>query len=284
VSELRRKSFREPDETLGLPGIDEAVVEIGGFTIAKVVQAPGWVWSRDMQPLIGGSDLCEARHVGLVVSGRWGATLRDGATMEFGPDDVFDVPPGHDGYTIGSEPCLIYEFSGVRSFIRPRAIFADRVLATVLFTDLVASTEKVVELGDQAWRNLVSEYWVLTRGQLERFHGREIEIAGDGLLALFDGPGLAIRCASAIGEAAREHGLGVRAGVHVGEVEMVGAAVRGVTVHEASRIMSVADADQVVVSEIARSLAEGTGLAFDDLGLHTLKGLDPQRHLYALRG
>jgi class 3 adenylate cyclase len=283
VADLRRKSFEHPEETLRLPGIDETVVELGGFTVAKVVQAPGWVWSRDMRPLIGAGDYCEARHVGLVVSGRWGARMRDGTTMEFGPDDVFDVPPGHDGYTIGDEDCVIYEFSGVRSFIRPRAVFADRVLATVLFTDLVASTEKAVELGDAAWRELLADHHVLTRGLLERFHGREVEVTGDEVLALFDGPGLAIRCAAAICDATRSMGLHVRAGVHVGEVELVGAAVRGVTVHEASRIMSVGGADEVVVSEMARSLAEGAGLTFDDLGMHTLKGLEPPRRLYVLR-
>ena len=102
MADLHRKSFTQPDETLQMPGIDEAVVEIGGFTVAKVLQEPGWVWSRDMRPLIGAGAYCEARHVGLVVSGRWGATMRDGTTMEFGPDDVFDVPPGHDGYTMAS--------------------------------------------------------------------------------------------------------------------------------------------------------------------------------------
>jgi class 3 adenylate cyclase len=162
-------------------------------------------------------------------------------------------------------------------------VFADRVLATVLFTDLVGSTEKAVELGDAAWRDLLAEHHVVTRGLLERFHGREVEVTGDEVLAVFDGPGLAIRCAAAICDATRESGLHVRAGVHVGEVELVGAAVRGVTVHEASRIMSVGRADQVIVSEIARSLAEGTGLEFDDLGVHTLKGLDAPRRLYVLR-
>ena len=283
MADLRRKSFQHPDETLRLPGIDESVVELGGFTVAKVVQHADWIWSRDMRPLIGAGDYCEARHVGLVVSGRWGATMRDGTTMEFGPDDVFDVPPGHDGYTIGDEACVIYEFSGVRSFIRPMTVFGDRVLATVMFTDLVGSTQKAVELGDAAWRDVLAEHHVVTRGQLERFHGREVEVTGDEVLALFDGPGLAIRCAAAICEATRDLGLHVRAGVHVGEVELVGAAVRGVTVHEASRIMSIGGADQVVVSEIARSLAAGTGLVFDDLGVHTLKGLESPRHLYVLR-
>jgi class 3 adenylate cyclase len=283
VTELRRKSFSQPDETVCLPGIDEVVVELGGFTVAKVVQAPGWVWSRDMAPLIRAGDYCEARHVGLVVSGRWGATMRDGTTMEFGPDDVFDVPPGHDGYTIGEESCVIYEFGGVRSFIRPLAVLGDRVLATLLFTDVVSSTEKAVELGDATWRELLAEHLLVSRGLLERFRGREVSMTGDGILALFDGPALAIRCAAAICEAARGHGLQVRAGVHVGEVEVAGSTVHGVAVHEASRIMATAGAGQVLVSSIARALADGAGLPFDDLGDHTLKGLDGPRRLYALR-
>ena len=283
MAELRRKSFTAPDETLCLPGIDEQVVELGGFTVAKVVQAPGWVWSRDFRPLIDAGEYCEIRHVGLVVSGRWGATLRDGSTMEFGPDDVFDVPPGHDGYTIGDEPCLLYEFGGVRSFIRPWAVMGDRVLATLLFTDVVSSTEKARELGDAAWRELLAEHLVASRGLLERFRGREVSMTGDGILAVFDGPALAIRCAAAVCETAREQGLQVRAGVHVGEVEVSGSTVHGLTVHEASRIMSAAGADQVMVSDIARMLAESAGLAFDDLGEHSLKGLDGPRRLYAYR-
>jgi class 3 adenylate cyclase len=283
MAELRRKSFTAPDETLCLPGIDEDVVELGGFTVAKVVQAPGWVWSRDMRPLVGAGDYCETRHVGLVISGRWGATLRDGSTMEFGPDDVFDVPPGHDGYTIGDEPCLIYEFGGVRSFIRPWAVMGDRVLATLLFTDLVGSTEKARELGDAAWRELLAEHLVTVRGLLERFRGREVTMTGGGVLAVFDGPALGIRCAAAICEAAPAHGLHVRAGVHVGEVELSGSTIHGLTVHEASRIMGAAGADQVVVSDIARTLAESAGLEFDDLGDRELKGLDGPRRLHALR-
>jgi hypothetical protein len=180
MAELRRKSFTAPDETLCLPGIDEAVVELAGFTVAKIVQAPGWVWSRDFRPLIDAGEFCEIRHVGLVLSGRWGARLRDGSTMEFGPDDVFDVPPGHYGYTIGDEPCLMYEFGGVRSFIRPWSVMSDRVLATLLFTDLVGSTEKARELGDAAWRELLADHLVATRGLLERFRGREVSMRATG--------------------------------------------------------------------------------------------------------
>ena len=108
-------------------------------------------------------------------------------------------------------------------------------------------------------------------------------MTGDGIFALFDGPALAIRCAAATCESARGHGLSVRAGVHVGEVELAGATVHGVSVHEASRIMSAADADQVVVSDIVRALAEGAGLHFDDLGERTLKGLAEPRRLFSYR-
>ena len=119
MTELRRKSFLDPDDAVRLPLIEEDIVELGGYTVARVVQEPGWVWSRDMAPLVGGGDWCEAHRIGLVVSGRWGAELRDGTQMEFAADDVFDVPPGHDGYTIGDEPCVMYEWSGVRSFVGP---------------------------------------------------------------------------------------------------------------------------------------------------------------------
>jgi class 3 adenylate cyclase len=283
MADLRRKSFAEPDQKVDLPGIREDVVEVGEYTVAKIVQHAGWVWSRDMKPLVHAGEWCEARHVGLVVSGRWGAVMRDGTTMEFGPDDVFDVPPGHDGYTIGDEPCLMYEWSGVRSFLGPRGAFGTRVLATLLFTDLVGSTQRAAEVGDHAWRELLSGHLAATRAKLERFHGREMSMTGDGILALFDGPALAIRCAAEICRAAHDHGLQVRAGVHVGEVELAGPTVHGVCVHEAARIMSAAGADEVAVSEIAHTLAEGAGLAFDDLGERALKGLEGSRRLFVHR-
>lgn len=283
MTELRRKSFQKPDDGIHLPGIDEDVIELGGYTVAKVVQAPGWVWSRDMAPIVGG-EWCDAHHIGLVVSGRWGAELRDGTTMEFGPDDVFDVPPGHDGYTIGDEPCVMFEWSGVRSFIRPRALFRDRVLASLLFTDLVDSTSAAAAMGDAVWREKLALHLHATRAQLEVFHGREVAVTGDGILAVFDGPALAVRCGAAIQEAVRAQGLALRVGVHVGEVEVAGANVHGVAVHEAARVMAAAGAYEVLVSEITRVLSEGAGLSFEDRGEFELKGLDGPRRLYAYAG
>jgi hypothetical protein len=106
------KSLRTPDGSAELPGLSEVYVEIAGYTVTRSVQQPGWRYSRDMAPLTGDGPWCKERHVGVVISGRWGAELRDGTVLEFGPDDVYDCPPGHDGYTLGDEPAVMIEWSG----------------------------------------------------------------------------------------------------------------------------------------------------------------------------
>jgi hypothetical protein len=110
--ELTAKNFDEPDEVVELPGLVDEIVEVGGFVIAREVVSPGWRWSTHAKPIVGG-DWCDAHHVGLTVSGRWGVVLDDGRTMEFGPGDVFDVPAGHDSWTIGDEPCVTIEWTGI---------------------------------------------------------------------------------------------------------------------------------------------------------------------------
>ena len=139
----------------------------------------------------------------------------------------------------------------------------------------------VTRLGDQAWRTLLSTHFEAARTELDRHGGHEVKTAGDGLLATFDSPAAAIGCASAIGNDARRSGLHIRAGVHVGEVEIVGQDIRGVVVHEAARIMAQAGADEILVSETTRNLAAGAGLMFEDRGLHELKGLPSKRRLFA---
>jgi class 3 adenylate cyclase len=155
------------------------------------------------------------------------------------------------------------------------------VLATLLFTDLVGSTERATRLGDVAWHDLLSRHYESVRRELERFRGREIETTGDGVLARFDGPAAALQCAAAIVRDATDLDLEVRAGVHVGEVQLVGAGVRGVAVHEAARVMATAGPNEILVSETVRVLAEAAGLMFEDRGLHSLKGLDGERRLFA---
>jgi class 3 adenylate cyclase len=157
---------------------------------------------------------------------------------------------------------------------------SDRVIATILFVDIVGSTERVAALGDAVWRNLLERYYTLARRQLVAHAGVEVDTAGDGLLARFDGPARAIRCARAIQREARELGLELRAGVHTGEVEMVGTAIRGIAVHTAARIASLAGPGEVYTSNTVRDLVAGSGIGFQDRGVHTLKGIpDPRQVL-----
>jgi class 3 adenylate cyclase len=153
------------------------------------------------------------------------------------------------------------------------------VLATLLFTDLVDSTGVAARLGDVAWREALSAHFESAREELERFGGREVKTTGDGLLARFEGPAPALHCAAAVCGIAGRAGLQVRAGVHVGEVEVVGNDVRGVAVHAAARIMAAAGPNEILVSETTRALA--AGLRFDDRGVHQLRGLPGDWHLFA---
>jgi class 3 adenylate cyclase len=274
------KNLREPDDRISFPGVVEDVVEIGGLTVGRVVQEPGWRWSTHVRPIVGG-DWCQARHVGVVLAGRYGALFSDGTTAEFGPDDVYDIRPGHDGWTIGDEPAVLIEWAGLRAFAGPRAGVHGRVLATLLFTDLVDSTATAVRLGETVWREALSLHYGAARAELERFRGREITTTGDGLLAMFDGPALALRCAAAVRAGAARASLSIRAGVHVGEVQVAGSGIQGVAVHEAARIMAAAAPDEILVSETTKALAEPAGLTFEDRGTHQLKGLPDARRLYA---
>jgi len=274
------KSLDRPEETIEFPGVVANVVELGDLTVARLVNAPGWRWSTHMKPTVGG-EWCQARHVGVVLSGCLGVELSDGTKMEFRANDVFDVPPGHDGYTVGDEPCVQIEWSGIRAWAGFPTGIHSRVLRTLLFTDLVDSTQIASRLGDARWRELLSQHFVSVRAELERFHGREVTTTGDGMLATFDGPARALHCAAAIRAGANAEDLHVRAGVHVGEVELVGNDVRGVVVHEAARIMAEASTDEILVSDLTRALAISTGLTFEDRGTRALKGLDGEWKLAA---
>jgi class 3 adenylate cyclase len=275
-----RKSLESPDQVIEFPNIVASIVELGDLTVGRIVSEPGWRWSTHVRPTVGG-EWCQARHVGIVLTGRFGVLLSDGTELEFGPNDVFDIPPGHDGWTIGDEPMVQIEWAGIRAFAGFPTGIRSRVLATLLFTDLVGSTELVRELGDGRWRDLLSHFFEGVRVELERFGGREVDTTGDGMLAIFDGAARALHCAAAIRRLANARGLHVRSGVHVGEVELVGADVRGVTVHEAARITAAADGDEILVSDITRALAGAAGLTFADRGSHTLKGLHGEWRLAA---
>lgn len=161
-------------------------------------------------------------------------------------------------------------------------VYAERVVKTVLFTDMVGSTARVSEEGDSAWRDLMARFQQLVRTQLERFHGREVDAAGDGFFAVFDSPTAALRAAVAIRSAAQELGVDVRSGLHAGEVEIVGQAVRGMAVHIGARVMGECPAGEIWVSRTLRDLVFGAGLEFDRRGEKELKGIPGRWRLYAL--
>jgi class 3 adenylate cyclase len=188
----------------------------------------------------------------------------------------------HIPYLGESEAMLgeIQEFlTGTRDRVEP-----DRVLATVLFTDIVGSTERAAQLGDQRWRELLEGYYELARRELTRFRGREVDTAGDGFFAAFDGPARAIRCAEAITGGVRSLGIEIRAGLHTGECEVIGEKVGGIAVHIGARVASLARAGEVLVSNTVKDLVAGSGLGFEERGTHTLKGVPGEWRLYAVTG
>jgi class 3 adenylate cyclase len=159
----------------------------------------------------------------------------------------------------------------------------DRVLATVLFTDIVGSTRRAAEIGDKRWRVLLDEHDVLTRREIDRFRGRWVKSTGDGLLATFDGPARATRCALALVETVRPLGIEVRAGLHAGEVELRDDDVGGIAVHIAERVMAEATAGEVLVSHSIPPLVAGSEIEFDDRGVRELKGVPGEWKLFAVR-
>ncbi len=209
-----------------------------------------------------------------VRNGRWLAeNLPNARMVEFDGDD-------HNFWYEGTEEWLgeVQEFvTGARA-----APVADRVLATVLFTDIVDSTRTAAELGDRAWREVLERHQRAVREQIERFRGREVKATGDGFLATFDGPARAIQCARAVLESADSMGLSVRAGLHTGECEVMGEDIGGIAVHIAARVSAHARPSELVVSRTVKDLVAGSGIEFSDRGAHTLKGVPEVWQLYAV--
>jgi class 3 adenylate cyclase len=160
----------------------------------------------------------------------------------------------------------------------------DRILSTVLFTDIVGSTQRLAELGDVRWADLLGRHDDLARREIERYRGRYIDSTGDGLLAAFDGPARAVHCARALGAALSELGLDIRAGCHTGEIELAGDNIRGLAVHIGARIGALAHPGEVLVSSTVKDLTAGSGLRFEDAGEYELKGVPDRWRLYRVLG
>jgi class 3 adenylate cyclase len=207
---------------------------------------------------------------------RYMADHIDGARLVLVPGD------DHLPWVGDTEPILdaMHEFfTGL-----PRAREIDRVLATVLFTDIVGSTERAAGIGDARWRELLLAHHKIIREELQRFSGTEVDTAGDGFLATFDGPARAVRCALSIVARVRELGIEIRAGVHTGECELMDGHVAGIAVHIGARIAAAAGGSQVLVSSTVKDLVAGSGLRFEDLGTHHLKGVPDDWRLYRAVG
>jgi len=164
----------------------------------------------------------------------------------------------------------------------PAPITVDRVLSTVLFIDIVGSTERAVSVGDARWRDLLKSFLENARQELDRYRGRLIDTAGDGVFASFDGPARAVRCASAIRERMTKFGIAIRSGLHTGECELAGEKLAGIAVHTGARVAAAADAGEILVSSTVKDLVAGSGLHFADRGRHRLKGLTDELQLYAV--
>ncbi len=209
-----------------------------------------------------------------IENGRWLARHIEGAKLieRPGGDHVAWFNPN------AIVPDIREFLTGVREPEEP-----DRILATVLFTDVVGSTELATRLGDGRWRDLLEAHNDAVRAELVKYRGREVDTAGDGFLAVFDGPARAIRAARAIVEAVQRLGLHLRAGVHTGEIEQLPSGdIRGIAVHIGARVAAAAGADDVLVSSSVRDLVAGSGFTFEDRGMHALKGVEEERRLYAV--
>ena len=190
--------------------------------------------------------------------------------------------PGTDHFVyLGDADAILDEVQEFLTGVRP-VPEPDRVLATVLFTDIVGSTQRAAELGDRRWHDQLDSYYGLARRELDRFRGREIKTTGDGFLATFDGPARGIRCACAVSDSATQLGLAIRAGLHTGECEMMGEDVGGIAVHIGARVAAEAAPGEVLVSSTVKDLVAGSGLQFEDRGSYRLKGVPEEWRLFAV--
>ncbi len=280
MSRVEVRDLGEPEAVVTYPLGATYQVRLAGTVVSHHVLQPGWRWEEHAQPQAGTAS-CELYHRGVVLSGRMGVRTDEGEEVVIGPNQVFDLPPGHLTWVEGDEELVMVDWAGGAGF-DVRAGETARVMVTILFTDMVGSTALARKAGDAAWRRTVAMHDDVVRTVLVRFGGREVETAGDSFLIVFDGTERAIRCGLALVEALAAIQVPIRVGIHSGEVEPTAEHIRGVAVHAAARILAEARAGEVLVSGTTRDLAEGTtGLAFEPRGRYRLKGLEREHDLFA---
>jgi class 3 adenylate cyclase len=274
------KNLAAPDETLSFPKGSAATVRVGDLVVGRLEQQPGWRWSEQVKP-IAGTASCQFHHIGVGIAGAAMIRMDDGTELLISAGDVFDIPPGHDQWVVGDEPAISIIWGGWRGW--GKQPIGERILTTMVFTDIVGSTDLAARIGDAAWDQLLEQHNARVREILERHRGVEMNTTGDGFLAIFDGAARAVLAAAEMAEKVRDLGFEIRAAVHTGEVEIVPGNIRGLAVHEAARILALANSSEVLVSSTTRELASGPDLTYEDRGVHKLKGVPTERHVFALR-
>jgi class 3 adenylate cyclase len=281
MSRVEVRDLGDPEAVVSDPLRATYQVRLAQTVISRHVLQPGWSWEEHARPLVG-TPSCELYHRGVVLSGRMGVRTDEGEELIISPNQVFDLPPGHVTWVEGDDELVMVDWAGGAGF-DPQLGQEARVMATILFTDIVDSTALARDAGDTSWKRTVAMHDDVVRSVLAGYKGREVETAGDSFLVVFDSAEGAIRCGLALVEALAAIQLPIRVGIHSGEVVMSGDHVRGVAVHTAARIEAQAGAGEVLVSSITRDLAEGaTGLMFEPRGRHRLKGLEREHELFVV--
>ena len=265
---------------------DEELVEAHTRAALRAASPAAAAALTRMSAMIDIRHLLPAIHVPTLVLHRADEALADASryVAERIPGArVVELPGGDHMPWLGDQDAVLDEIEEFLTGTRPHPAL-NRVLATVLFTDIVGSTELLADLGDRRWRDLLEQHNTVVRRELGRFRGRELNTAGDGFLASFDGPARAVACAVAIRDAGRALGLQIRFGLHTGELELAGTEVRGIAVHTGARVAAKAGPGEVLASSTVKDLVAGSGLEFEDRGSHELKGVPGEWQLYAVSG
>lgn len=278
---LERKSLDQPETVRRFEHGRIDSVALGESEIGRWEFQPGWRWSNDVRPIVG-TNSCQNRHVGVCLSGRLHVRLDDGTEMEIGPNDAYEIPPGHDGWVVGDQPFVTYEWTSSRVFARAPEE-DDSIIVTLLFTDIVGSTAMLERVGDKAWHELLVAHNAAMREQIAHHRGREFDTSGDGFLVIFEGAARAVRCGRGMIRAANGLGLHIRVGCHTGEVIFVASYAHGVAVHTTARVTALAGSDEIFVSSTTRDLLNANDFALEPAGSFELKGLSGVRDVFRVR-
>lgn len=282
IKGIEVRDLRNPEASVSYPLGENHQVRLAGTVVSRIALQPGWSWEEHARPLVGTAS-CDLYHRGAVLTGRLGVRTDAGEELVIGPDHVFDISPGHVIWVEGDEELVMLDWAGGAGFGVSPGPGGLRAIRTMLFTDIVDSTGRAQQRGDQAWRRTLEMHDDVVRGVLRAFGGEEMGTAGDSFLVLFDGAERAIRCALALMEALAAIDIAIRAGIHSGEVILADRQVRGVAVHVAARIVAEAAPGELLVSSLTRDLADGArALAFETRGRHRLKGVEREHELFAV--